>query len=196
MKKVSLNKIDKMLKSDIKENINIVKIKTADETIDIEVKPIISQSECNDIVQYVANSVWSVGDDGINEYRPELKEVLFTAAVLLNYTNLKIEGDIDRINKIRYSAIWDEINNYISQEQIRDIRLATDKKISFLKDSSVNNMTAIRKAIENLAKKMESSFENIDTDMILKAFDKLSNIDERKIVDIALSQTVSEGTEA
>lgn len=191
MKKISLSKIDELLKNYCDTEPKTIKAVMLDEgEVDIRVTPVISLADQEDIVNYVANTVCSIDKNGAMEFRPMLLDVAFAAAVLLNYTNLKIEGSIERVNKFLYSSLYNNIKEIINKEQLWAIERAIDEKIKFLMSDHQHQIDAVLAQISSIAKPLSDLVVKDNGDELSRAIGKLANIDEEKIID-----TISDRTE-
>ena len=191
MKKISLSKIDELLKNYCDTEPKTIKAVMLDEgEVDIRVTPVISLTDQEDIVNYVANTVCSIDENGAMEFRPMLLDVAFAAAVLLNYTNLKIEGSIERVNKFLYSSLYNNIKEIINKEQLWAIERAIDEKIKFLMSDHQHQIDAALAQISSIAKPLSDLVAKDNGDELSRAIGKLANIDEEKIID-----TISDRTE-
>lgn len=178
MKKISLSKIDKIIE---KGTIKTVSFSAGEEEISIEVKDKITLEEQCSIVDYVVEKVISANDGHI-EYRPELEMVLFAAAILTNYTNLKVEGNIERIDKIVSSPVWDKITEHINYNQYHGIKRAISEKIEFIKSSYAKQIDELIIKINEITANLSELFKDESFKNIPEFVNKIANADEEKII--------------
>lgn len=183
MKKISLSKIDEIVKAYSNNEKRIVNAKTEKGDIEIEVLYEIPLSAQEDIVEYVANTVCSIDENGEMKYRPLLYHTVLAAAILLNYTNLKIEGSIERIAAFKDTAVYRDILESISATQFYLIEDAIDAKIKYLIKDRQKQIEVLLRKIDDFIKPLSDFVESDGGEQLNKAIKNLANIDEKTIID-------------
>lgn len=144
--------------------------------VDVHVKRYLSMDEAFRFIARVSSSVF--GDNG--EFKPEVGDVIQRIAIVESYTDIVLPDSGDDVYTLLFCTdIVDKVLHIIDTNQYRTLVNAIDNKIKY--QERVNTRMAearIEEAtdtLNNLAKRFESVFSNIDDETInafIKAFSK------------------------
>ena len=116
-KKVSLKKIDKIIKNNKYEN-NTVTYKCGDEDISIEVIPCVDYTEWYGAIETATKIVFM--DDG--EYKPEILSMAYDYAFITCFTNIKTDNVSKVVGLSKSTDIVERISNIIPEKTLNDFR--------------------------------------------------------------------------
>ena len=187
MAKVSINKIDKLIKAFATDNVYKLSVRAGDEEISVSIKKYLQPAEEFSCSSSIADAVFING-----EYVPEV----YNSAVMMNfvayYTDLKIEAGVERIYRLFYeSDIMDQMMRHINYDQFEFIcdsakerinhRLRMEENVQRMKvDELIHNLDVATESLNTIT----SSFSHIDADVMSDAINKLATIDEKKVIEI------------
>lgn len=195
MAKLSMNKLDKVIKNQAHDRVSLITFSIDGEDIDIEVKHTIGANEMVSLVSGVVDNLFSVSENGTIVYRPELRNISMAANVLGFYTNMKDGLGNDRLISIAYdSRIMENVVDHISEYQMHDIEDAIDARVAFMigsihaeQQAKLNDIVwKLDRAAESF-KILNEQFSGVDQDMMAKAIDNLATMTPDKFVDAVVN---------
>ena len=193
---MSINKLDKLIKTNQEDRIVNVKFTVGDEEIEIAVKRYLLPHEEYACAQSIASAVFI---DGV--YAPEV----MASAAIMNFfayhTNVKVEVGLDRAYALCYGCpgLRERLMDVIDGIQWTTIMAAAKKAI----DHRLNmEVSAQAERIDNLMQQIEAStavlttfseaFSTMDGNDLTAAVSKLANMDESKIIDLVATMQKKE----
>lgn len=190
-KRISNNKLDKMIGSSVEKHKDIEYLCEDGSKITIKIKPRIPYNEVAAIVLDVSNSVFS--DDDNMRYFPFIKQCSLISNILRYYTDLPYDMDVDKIEKLRCSDLYNTIMDNLDYSQILEIETAIDEVIEFKKQEILSiqkarleeNIKEISELI-NVFNKMGEKFGDVDLNVLMDSISKISQHDEKEIVNSIL----------
>lgn len=190
-KQISINQIDKIIASQAdrypKDNKTVISYNVGNgETVDVEVSPLLSVEDMNNMVQAVSEAVFDN-----NTYVPAVYELIYSKAVLAYYTNLKIDMKNDKFNQIVYCTdIVDKVVDSVNTMQLADINDAIDKAIEFKKqeilstqnrllEENLNQLVTLTNTMSEFGEKMK----DINMNEVIDNYKKIANMPEKERVN-------------
>lgn len=186
-KKVSIRAMDEVVKRDYHGTLT-------DEWRGIEVT-VAKTISLTDMMEFVNNVVGSCFlDDG--RYLPEIKEFAFKSNLLAKYTNISLPEKLEHRYELLYcSDIVDFVRDCVSEEQLREIEGAIERKIAY---RCATETAAVQRQLAKLAdafgevqKTASGLFDSVSADDLKKLVGALSedgSVNEEKIVSAYLRQ--------
>lgn len=182
--KLSLAKIDKIIKHEKINDINTINYKIDEKVYEITVKSYISFSDMLSFVDGVVNTIFPIGDDGFEHYVPALLEYAKALHYIEYCTNLKVELGSDRVYTMLFgSDIMRTIYKQISPTQYNAIEDAIESaiahKLAVLQVGEQAKIADATDKIDQAARALEAfskQFEGIDQNKMQAAFDNLAEI--------------------
>jgi len=149
---------------------------------EIAVRRTISLSEMMEFVDAVADAC--VDENG--EYYPQFRFGIFRVYMVMYYTNIALDGDLnDRYMFVYSSPLFDAIMEHIDGGQINSIQVAIDNKIRYITDVNIRKFNDGVKEMLNVVGSLKSSFSGITAEELsgaLKALSNMETVDEAKLV--------------
>lgn len=189
-KKLNTTKLDKIIKDQKKDN-GVITYEINGETIEIQVRRTVSIQEFAQIVTDVSESVCSGNVNDHVPYSAFYKETAIGLAILSNYTNIKDDIGVDRMNAILFETdILDKVEDSVNQIQLNALMIAIDDQIEFYKQEAIS--TEHKHLIETTAQFNKATvtfeqftrmFEGIDINQLLDMGGKLASMDEKKFAE-------------
>lgn len=194
-KNVSISSVDKILKHRDFNAVQYISVSIDDNDVEISVKKYLTSEEEISCINSIFDSVFLDG-----EYHPELYDASVLMSLVLYYTNLKVESGIERLYRLRYETdVIQQIVDAINAEQWDFIcsaaRLKIDYKKHMLQEQYGKELDQLIIKVEQATSVISSwaeNFKSIDADTIGSAINKISNIDERQIIDIIAAKQARE----
>ncbi|MPL95086.1 hypothetical protein SDC9_41249 [bioreactor metagenome] len=190
-KKLSISKLDKLLKAKQSEPVNLIKYEFEQETIEIPVKRYINLDETIGFVNGIVNSVFQIDDDGNEFYAPEILDY----AKALHYIEyfcptLKLELGSDRVFSMLYSTeIMRDIYKHISPAQYNHLEDSIDAAIAYkLSILASGERSKIEKAITQIEaagqalEALTAQFSGIDEEKMQAAIENIATLSPEKMV--------------
>lgn len=186
-KKVSIRAMDEVVKRDYHGTLT-------DEWRGIEVT-VTKTISLTDMMEFVNNVVGSCFlDDG--RYLPEIKEFAVKSNLLAKYTNIALPEKLEHRYELLYcSDIVDFVRDVVSEEQLREIEDAIDRKIAYrcaTETAAVQRQLAkLADAFSEVQKTASGLFDSVSADDLKKLVGALSEdggVNEEKIVSAYLRQ--------
>ena len=195
-KRVSINKLDKLIKANEEDRTVNVNFAAGDEEIEIAVKRYLLPHEEYACAQSIASAVFI---DGV--YAPEVRESATIMNFFAYYTNVKIEAGLDRAYALWYGLpeLRERLKYVVNEAQWLHTIGAAQKAI----DHRLNmEVSAQAERIDNLMQQIEAStavlttfseaFSTMDGNDLTAAVSKLANMDESKIIDFVAAMQKKE----
>lgn len=191
-KKLSLTRLDKIIKSKQSPATSTIKYEIDGEPYDIEVNRYINLEELRGMVNGIVNGVFFLLDDGTEEYMPELLEYVKALHYISYFTNIKVDLGIDRIFSMLYSTdVMQDIYEAIDVIQYQNIENAIENSIShrlaMIEAGEREKIAAATEQIEKAAnafKTLNDQFSVIGEDKFKLLIDRLSGLDEKAIIKV------------
>lgn len=187
MAKISVSKIDKMIKHYASNNMCELSVPVDGEEIVIGIKKYLSPSEEFSCASNIADAVFVNG-----EYAPEVYRSAVMMNFVLYYTNLKIDAGIDRIYCLAYGGdLIQRMIDCVSSDQLDFICDSAKKRIEHrlrieegAQNMKINELLHDLDMATSSLTTITQSFANIDANVMSEAVNKIASIDEQKIIDI------------
>lgn len=200
-KQVSLNKLDDIIKYKCKSNNStIVQLHISDsETIDVDIKSVISFEDMEQFVDIVADSVFVSDESGEMVYVPTRYHTAFALCFLSYFSNLKINMGLERLVALMYATgIYDELVSAANQAQLRAIEDDIFSAIEFRKQTVLSGeRIKLNYLLEQMNKMMPMLEQNagllagMSQEDLTKAVQAMGNMDEGKLAKAVLAEQES-----
>lgn len=200
--KISVNQIDAILENYKQEDKSVICYTSSGEEIVIKVKHHINTK---DAMQFITNVVGNVFIDvkGYPTYYPYARDIDVIRNVMLYYTNLKSEINIDKITSFGSTDIYSNIIKAIDYNQYDQILTAIDHAIEYRKNEILSTQKALLEKniqeLQNLTatfEKVGEQFKNIDIDDMINVCKGMASKDENAlagaILDFKTGEAINE----
>lgn len=132
-KKISMNKLDKVIQAGGGVHVATVTFEADGEEILVEVRHVIPADDMTEFVCSVTANLFHTAEDGTVVYMPERYGIAMAAAVLGYYTNFKVGIPDDKLTTIVYgSELMPRIQEYISKTQLDSLADAVDRRVNYI----------------------------------------------------------------
>ena len=197
-KKVSVNMFEKIMKEHFTP---VVTVRWHE--AELTVKRSLSLVEMLKFAQSVAESCF----DETRGFVPELADFVVRSNILEMYGNFRLPEELEKRYELLYNTdAVETVTANVNRQQLQELVDAIDRKIRYLCDTRVNELSArfreIAQAMEAMSKSAGEVFEGVTADDLKKligAVGENGKIDEERIVKAVLEQkagTSAEGPEA
>lgn len=188
-KKLSLKKLDSIIKSTQSPVINTIKYAFGEETYEITVKRYIDFSSTLGFVSGVVDSVFPVADDGTTHYAPEILDYVKALHYIEYFSNLKVELGASRVYAMLYSTeIMRDIYKLISSVQYNSLEDAIDSaiahKLAILQSGEQAKIAEATDKIDKASQALENltnQFDGFDQNTMQAAFNNLATIEPKDL---------------
>lgn len=153
-----------------------------------------------DMLEFV-NDVVELCFDSEGNYVPELYDFAIRREVVMKYTTIEMPDDAEMQYKILFAtSLFDIVMEYVNKKQFNEMIRAIDRKLKYTSDARTMQAHAeIQKIVDtfgSLNKNVQVAMEKISDVDLSELFEKLSRIDEHKIVGEYIERTKSTKSEA
>ena len=153
-----------------------------------------------DMLEFV-NDVVELCFDSEGNYVPELYDFAIRREVVMKYTTIEMPNDAEMQYKILFAtSLFDIVMEYVNKKQFNEMIRAIDRKLKYASDArTMQAHVEIQKIAEtfgSLNKNVQVAMEKISDVDLSELFEKLSRIDEHKIVGEYIERTKSTKSEA
>lgn len=195
-RKVSINKVDKMIKTCKDETKESVSFQIDGEEIVVSVKSFLSPGEEYGCVNSIVDAVFIDG-----EYTPEAYQSSVLMNFIVYYTNLKVEIGLDRLYMLTYgSNVMGQLMSCVNPSQWNHICESAQKKIAYRVETDINMQ---KKKIDELMQNIDAitatlttltdEFKDVDTNALVGAINNIATLDNSKIIEIVAANQEKQG---
>lgn len=187
-KKLSINKLDKLIKAASPDRNCVAHFCVEENDIDIVVKSYLLPHEEYSCAQSIASSVFMEG-----VYAPEVLESSIIMNFFAYYTNIKIEAGLDRAYALWYGCVdvrerllgmidlaqWNKIQEAARQSIRHRLNMEVCEQATRLNEltQQLDNATAVLNT-------MTQTFSGISEETMLGAINQLASLDEKKVIGL------------
>lgn len=188
-KKISVNKIDKILSANKVPNSSIC-YEGEEEKVEILINNKITLEDEVNFVTEAVKIVFQEDEDGSIKYCPFYEDFAFRVMIISHFTNFTLSSSAKKLHGLVFSELYSEVCEYIDGEQLSRLRESYTKYIEYKKNDLLETNS---KQLSEILSRIESVFSlfenfkdignNISQESIVSAVEKINAIDDETIIN-------------